>query len=281
MAERMPEGELPWRTIRLTVAYDGTDFHGWMYLPGIRTVQGVLQEAVGKVIPGETVRLVGSSRTDAGVHAVGQVAAFWTRSQIPAEVFPRAINAYLPEDVRVIQAQEASPTFHPIQDAVRKRYRYLLHDGAYPEIFYRRYVWRLGKSSSRLDVEAMRLAAEYLVGTHDFASFENVGSPRKDTVRTIYSLEVRRGEGLSTEGLPRMGGDDDLISIDVEGNGFLYNMVRNIAGTLMEVGRRKFSPDGMKEVLESKRRAAAGMTAPPQGLFLLWIQMRGEEASSS
>ncbi len=267
------------RNIRLTVAYDGTDFHGWQYLKGntTRTVQGVLVTAMEKLTGGNleagTFQILGSSRTDTGVHALGQIASVWTESAIPIESFAKALNANLPGDVFVTKAEEVPLEFHPIRDTVRKRYRYLIQDGEAPELFLRRYAWRMGKlTATRLDVEKMAEGARYLLGTHDFAALENIGSPRTSSVRTILDVSVRRGVSGESLFLPLVGRAEDFIEIEVEANGFLYNMVRNIAGTLMEVGRGRRPPEWVGELVESRNRALAGPTAPPQGLYLLWIR---------
>lgn len=278
------------RTIRISVAYDGTDFHGWQYQQGnrIRTVQGALVTAMEKLTGGTledgTFQILGSSRTDTGVHAVGQTAAIWTESSIPIESFARALNAQLPGDVFVWKAEEADSDFHPIQDTVRKRYRYLIQDGDSPEIFLRRYAWRMGKlTASRLDAEAMAEGAKYLLGTHDFAALENIGSPRTSSVRTILDVSVKRGIASDAVPLflPTIGTPEDFIQIEVEADGFLYNMVRNIAGTLMEVGRGKHSPEWIRDLIASGDRSKGGPTAPPQGLFLLWIEFEKKNAQST
>jgi tRNA pseudouridine38-40 synthase len=176
------------RTLKLVLAYDGTDFSGWQQQPGRRTVQGVLAEALGR-LTGEEIQPAGSGRTDAGVHALGQVVSFHTRSQLPAATFQRALNALLPHDVLVVAAGEAPAAFHAVRDAKRKRYCYLVDDSLLPSPFLRRYAWQLRQP---LDEGAMHRAGQFLLGRHDFASFQTAGSPRASTVRTIYSLVVRR-----------------------------------------------------------------------------------------
>jgi len=273
------------RNIRIRIAYDGTDFHGWQYQQGNtgRTVQGVLVSAMERMTGGTmedgTFQILGSSRTDTGVHAVGQAASVRTDLRIPIESFAKALNANLPGDVLVLDAVEAPEDFHPIRDTVRKRYRYLIQDGPFPELFLRRYAWRMGKLTAvRLDADAMAQAARHLLGTHDFAALENVGSPRTSSVRTILDISVRRG--ISTDAapifLPMVGDPRDFIEIEVEADGFLYNMVRNIAGTLMEVGRGTHSAEWVRELIGSRDRSQAGPTAPPQGLYLLWIRFQGD-----
>ncbi|MDO4574305.1 MAG: tRNA pseudouridine(38-40) synthase TruA [Planctomycetia bacterium] len=262
------------RTLRLTIAYDGTNYHGWMYHASVSTVQGAIQAAIEKIAAGRPFELLGSSRTDAGVHALGQVARLRMDSAIPTDALARAIQAGLPGDIQIRNVEEVPESFHPIQDTLRKRYRYLLHDGPRPELFLRNYLWRMGKKTVRLDVDAMRSAANVLLGKHDFSAFENVGSPREHSVRTILDIDVRRGVPEGEFLLPLTGVPEDILSIEVEADGFLYNMVRNLAGTLAEVGRKRLSADGMADILQSRDRSRAGMTAPPQGLFLLWIQFR-------
>ncbi len=243
---------------KLTLAYDGTEFCGWQAQPGRRTVQGVLEEAVQRVV-GAAVRVGAASRTDAGVHALGQVAAFAAHTRLEADVLARAVNAYLPPDVAVLALEQVDGGFHPTHHAAGKRYRYVIRDAPGRDVFARRYHWQVHEP---LDAEAMHRAGQALAGRHDFASFQSAGSPREDTVRTIFALDVARGGA----------GESDRIRIEVEGDGFLYNMVRAIAGTLVEVGRGK-QPEGWPgETLAARDRSAAGPTAPPQGLFLLWVR---------
>jgi len=318
-------------TFKITLAYDGTEFSGWQVQPGQRTVQGVL-EVVLRQLTGQSVRVWGASRTDAGVHALGQVAAFSLQTRLSPEELLRGMNALLPPDVVVLYVAETSPRFWPSRDATAKRYRYLLYDGVVRHIFLRRYVWQV---DPRLDVEAMQRAGQYLVGTHDFASFQSRGSPRQDTIRTLFDVSVRRcgagqgglwpwelrspswdflrapaagGEasGASLPGGAGQGGIEqkitslepeppssprlapppaadqptgppqepkgDLILVEVEGDGFLYHMVRAIVGTLVEIGRGSRPPEWMAEVLAARNRSAAGKTAPPEGLYLLYVR---------
>jgi len=251
------------RTLKLTLAYDGTDFAGWQVQPGCRTVQETLEAAVEQVT-GERVRTLASGRTDAGVHALGQVVSLRTASEMPADVLCRALTAVLPEDVAVLDVAEAPEGFHPIRDAVAKRYRYLIHDGPTREVFLRRYCWH--HVHGRLDVAAMARAAAALKGTRDFSSFETSGAERKSSVRSVSDLWVRRGPNP----WGRAGGGD-WITLEIEADGFLYNMVRAIVGTLVEVGRGARPETWPAEVLEAADRRAAGPTAPPQGLFLVQV----------
>jgi tRNA pseudouridine38-40 synthase len=244
-------------TFKLTLAYDGTEFAGWQRQPAERTVQGDLEAAVER-ITGARSKCVASGRTDAGVHALGQVVSFQSETKLPADVLTKALNAELPEDMLVFEVAEAPPGFHALRDAVRKRYRYVIQDGRLPDLFDRKYVWHVYQ---RLDEAAMKQAAEALVGTHDFASYETAGSPRLTTVRTIYDLVVERRPAELT----------DRVIIEVEADGFLYNMVRNIAGTLVAVGKGKEPIAWPADVLQLRDRTAAGMTAPARGLFLVGV----------
>jgi tRNA pseudouridine38-40 synthase len=242
------------RNIKLTLSYDGTDFKGWQTQPGYRTLQETLETAIAKLTGEPRIRANASGRTDAGVHAVGQVVNFYSTTQLPCETLVRAINAHLPDDMVVREAVDVPEAFDANQDALRKLYRYVIHDGAVPSPFLRRYACQ---SRHPLDAAAMRRAAEPLKGRHDFSSFETEGSPRMSSVRTILHLAVNR-----------VG---DWIWIDVEGDGFLYNMVRAIAGTLMNVGRGYWPESQVAAILESRDRTQAGPTAPAQGLFLMRV----------
>jgi tRNA pseudouridine38-40 synthase len=246
------------RSIKLTLAYDGTAYAGWQYQPDRLSVQEVLQRAIESVT-GVAARPLASGRTDAGVHALRQVAGFRTECRLPPAVLKRALNANLPADVAVLDVDEAPDNFHPIRDVLRKRYRYVIQDGRERDIFRRAYCWQIGIP---LDETAMQRAAAALVGTHDFASFQTAGAERATTVRTIYDLAVRRA---------------DVINIEVEADGFLYNMVRTIVGTLVEVGRGARGESWPGEVLQACNRRRAAATAPPQGLFLVAVTYREEE----
>jgi tRNA pseudouridine38-40 synthase len=242
----------------MTIAYDGTDFVGWQRQPGQRTVQGEVERVLA-YITGENTSVVASGRTDAGVHALGQVVGFHTHSQLPAETLLKAINAELPHDICVFDVSPAPDGFDPIRDAVRKRYRYVIEDSRPPDLFMRPYYWRV---YNRLNLDAMIEAAAPLVGRHDFISFETGGSSRLTSVRTIYELLIERRPDQRTE----------RVIIEIEADGFLYNMVRNIVGTLVLVGRGKRPIAWPGEVLAAKDRRAAGMTAPARGLFLMWVK---------
>ncbi len=245
-------------TFKLTLAYDGTEFAGWQRQPAARTVQGELEATIERITQ-ERSKCIASGRTDAGVHALGQVVSFPSETKLDGPTLTKALNAELPEDMLVFEVVEAPPNFHALRDAVCKRYRYVIQDGRLPDLFDRKYVWHVYQ---RLDVEAMQAAAAALVGTHDFASFETAGSPRLTTVRTVFDLSIERRPAELT----------DRVVIEVEADGFLYNMVRNIAGTLVAVGKGKESPTWPGHVLALKDRTKAGMTAPARGLFLVWVE---------
>jgi tRNA pseudouridine38-40 synthase len=241
------------RNLKLTLSYDGTDFSGWQTQPGYRTVQETLETAIAS-LTGEAVRANASGRTDTGVHAVGQVVNFYSTSQLTPDVLVRALNAHLPPDVVVSAAADMPQAFDANRDARRKLYRYVIHDGPAPNVFLRRYCCQ---SRHALDVALMRAAAEPLKGRHDFHSFETDWPNRMSSVRTITHLA-----------LSRMG---DWIWLDVEADGFLYNMVRAIAGTLINVGRGYWPVSQVAEILEAEDRREAGPTAPAQGLFLMRV----------
>ncbi len=245
-------------TFKLTLAYDGTDFVGWQWQPGRRTLQEELEKALERITCQKT-RCVASGRTDAGVHALGQVVSFQSPTRLSGPELCKGLNAELPEDMLVFEVTEAPSDFHAIRDALRKRYRYMIQDGRPRDIFDRKYVWHLYQ---RLDVEAMAEAAKSLLGQHDFVAFQTSGSSRLTTERTVLDVLVERRQAELT----------DRVIIEVEADGFLYNMVRNIAGTLVEVGKGKQPVTWPAEVLASRDRRQAGMTAPPQGLFLVGVQ---------
>lgn len=250
------------RRIALRLTYEGTRYSGWQAQPGRTTVQGTLAAAIRQV-SGEDLLPKGSSRTDAGVHALDQVAAFTSASGHSAEVWVRALNATLPPDVAVREGWEVGPEFDPVSAAVKKRYRYRIHDAAWKPVLDRHLVWRW---RGRLDEASMREAAAALVGEHDFTSFETTPSTRLSKVRTIHSLEVFR---------PALASDaaGAEVWVEVEGNGFLYNMVRIIVGSLVMVGAGRRSPGWLGEALAARSRPAAGPTAPPQGLVLVAIDL--------
>jgi tRNA pseudouridine38-40 synthase len=240
------------RTFKLIIEYDGSAFHGWQRQKNDRTVQETIENALA-VMTRDPVTVIGSGRTDAGVHARGQVAGFKTRSRLDADAFLNGLNSLLPGDV-VIRACEQMPgTFHARFDVLSKRYRYHILNRTIRPAIGRQFIWHIRKA---LDTAAMEEAAAVLIGTHDFKAFEGAGSPRDHTIRTVTASTVRNtGEGK--------------ITYDIEANGFLRFMVRNIVGTLVEVGLGKRPAKDLRTILQSKDRSRAGATAPPQGLFLM------------
>jgi len=244
------------RNIRMVIAYDGTDFHGWQTQPGLRTVQDLVEQAVRRVVRHQ-VTINGASRTDAGVHARGQVANFLTTCTIPCENLRLAIGSRLPKDISILHAREVPADFRASSSPLSKLYRYRIHNHAHRPVedHLQRYTYHFWQP---LDVERMQQAADYLVGEHDFAAFATSGHQRQSTVRTILRCEVYRHY--------------HEVRIDVEGTGFLYNQVRNIVGTLIEVGRGHWPVERMPEILASRDRTQAGPTAPPRGLCLQWIR---------
>ena len=258
------------RTVKLTIAYDGTGYAGWQVQPDRDTVQSVLEGGIEK-ITGESVRVLASGRTDAGVHAAGQVVGFQTGTHLTPEVLARALNAVLPDDIAVLDASEVAAGFHPIRDAVKKRYRYTIFNRSVRDVFHRRYCWHY--YAQTLDVEAMDRAAQSLRGTHDFSSFETAGAPRESSVRTISDIFVRRVSSvdpMSSDVVPAIS-NGDFIMIEVEADGFLYNMVRAIVGSLVEIGRGAQPESWLTEVLAATDRRRAGPTAPPEGLCLMHV----------
>jgi tRNA pseudouridine38-40 synthase len=255
------EGAVPRQRVGLRLAYDGAAYSGWQAQPERRTVQGMLAAAIATIDP-TADGLRGSSRTDAGVHAVDQVAAFSCRRLLEPEVWQRAINANLPKDIAVLKAWRATPEFNPVTAAVRKRYRYRLYDNPVRPVFDRSRVW---SQPCRLNLEEMRSAAGALLGEHDFTSFETVSSQRRSKVRTITDLTIQRADALDHP--------EAEVHVEVEGNGFLYNMVRIIVGSLVMVGAARRPPSWLGGALAARHRPAAGPTAPAHGLMLLSIQL--------
>jgi tRNA pseudouridine38-40 synthase len=239
---------------RLTLSYDGTDFHGWQTQPGLRTVQETLERAISAVTGEPRVRVNASGRTDTGVHAVGQVVNVHSATRLDAPTLRRAVNANLPEDVVVRLAESVADDFDANRHAVGKHYRYVIHDGDVPDLFRRRYCHH---SRWKLNGYAMARAGAALMGTHDFRCFETEWPNRASSVRTVTRLDVSR--------------DGDWVTLDVEADGFLYNMVRAIAGTLMNVGRGYWPEGHVAHVLACGDRAEAGPTAPARGLFLMRV----------
>ncbi len=303
------------RRIKLELSYDGTRYSGWQAQADVPTIQRTIESRLEGIL-GHHANLLGSGRTDAGVHAIRQVAAFWTENPIPAPAIAKALNAKLPNDIRVYRAEDVPMEFHPINDAKSKRYRYIIDDSRPPLPFFLNHTWIVYKP---LDLRIMQEAATYLLGEHDFACFQSVGSPRQSTRRTIYDISVRRisdvtpwslrpyysphrtkpdstnisdpennaplapsGERAGVRGETAVESPQhSFLVIEVEADGFLYNMVRAIAGTLFLFGSSESSRRGsrghgikaplMRDILESRDRILAGPTAPPHGLYMLEV----------
>lgn len=239
------------KRVRLTVAYDGTEYHGWQIQNNGKTIESELNRCLSELL-GEQIQVIGASRTDAGVHALGNVAVFDTECRMPAEKISYALNQRLPEDIRIQRSEEVAPDWHPRRCESRKTYEYRIYRGEFPMPVKRLYSYF---TYHLLDVESMRRAAALLEGEHDFRSFCQTGAQVESTVRTLYSVEIEE-QGAE-------------LVIRVCGNGFLYNMVRIIAGTLIEVGRGRHRPEDMTAVLQAADRSAAGPTAPAHGLTLV------------
>lgn len=242
------------RNIKLTIAYDGTEYHGWQIQPGLRTIQGVLAEAIGDLL-GCKVRVCGASRTDAGVSALGQAGLIQIDSPIPVENLAGAITGRLPPDIAIIEAVEVPRGFDVIGAVRRKWYRYTIFTGAVRPVLQIRYCWHV---PTRFDIAAMSEAARMLVGEKDFKSFASTADKRENSVRTIFLCDVAE--------------EDAWVYVDVQGNSFLYNMVRNIVGTLVEVGTGRWKPEKISEIIEARDRTAAGPIAPAAGLCLMRIE---------
>ncbi|MBI2878024.1 MAG: tRNA pseudouridine(38-40) synthase TruA [Candidatus Tectomicrobia bacterium] len=238
------------RTLKLVVAYDGTHFSGWQRQPKLRTVQGAIETALGK-LPLQFEKLIASGRTDAGVHALGQVVSLRADTRMEPYALVRALNRLLPPDVVVQGADWAPEGFHARHAAKSKIYLYQIWRRELPSPFSRPYSWHI---PFPLNLEAMREGARHLVGTHDFSAFRVMESEPQSSQRTVFRLDLVQ--------------EEDFLKVFAEANGFLHHMVRNIVGTLVEVGRGRFRPDQVQTILESRDRRRAGPTAPPQGLFL-------------
>ena len=243
------------RNIRLDLCYDGTRYRGWQRQPGVEnTIQGKIEKALSRILE-EPIEIYGSGRTDAGVHALHQVASFHCESTMPTEEMLKALRHYLPEDIGVLGLKQAGDRFHARYNALKKTYRYRIWNSEMPCVFERRFVT---VEEMPLDVAAMAKAAGYFLGQHDFSSFVNHKSSKKSGVRQIYALNVVRS--------------GPYIDITVNGNGFMHNMVRILAGTLIEVGMGQRDPDSIPQLFEEGVRAEAGFLAPPQGLALVEVE---------
>ena len=242
------------RNIKLVIEYDGKDFNGWQKQPNKLNIQGEIENVIANITK-EEVELTASGRTDAGVHALGQVANFKTNSQIPIEKFPIAINSQIKNSIRIKSAEEVDERFHSRFNCKRKTYRYVIDNSKYGSAIYRNLSYHV---STKLNVDEMKKAIKYFEGEHDFKAFKSSGTSSKSSVRTIYKAIIKE--------------KDENIIIELTGNGFLYNMVRIIVGTLVEVGLGKIDSKEIPDIIESKDRQRAGKTLPPQGLFLLEVE---------
>jgi tRNA pseudouridine38-40 synthase len=238
------------KRVMIVVAYDGTNYHGWQLQPNVVTIESVLNNALSSLFM-EDIKVIGASRTDTGVHALGNIAVFDTEARMPAEKVAYALNQRLPEDIRIQSSKEVALDFHPRRQNSKKTYEYKILNSEFPLPTERLYSYF---TYVPLDIELMQRAADYLVGEHDFKSFCSINTVAETTVRTIYDISVTKS--------------GNMISIKVTGSGFLYNMVRIIAGTLMEAGKGKLPPEKIPEILQALDRTKAGPTAPACGLTL-------------
>ena len=242
------------RNIKLTIEYDGKEYNGWQKQPNKLNIQGEIEKAISN-ITGEEVELNASGRTDAGVHALGQVANFKTNSNLPIEKMAIAINSQVKNSIRIIKAEEIEESFHSRYNCKEKTYRYIINNSKYGSAIYRGMEYHI---PIKLDIDKMQEAAKYFEGEHDFKGFKSSGTSSKSSIRTIYKAIVKK--------------ENERIIIELTGNGFLYNMVRIISGTLVDVGLGKINPSEIPEIIESKDRTRAGKTLPPQGLYLVEVK---------
>jgi tRNA pseudouridine38-40 synthase len=243
--------------IKLTLSYDGSSYSGWQIQtkpPGIKTIQGVVEDGLKK-LTGEEIKVIAAGRTDAGVHALGQVIHFETKSPIPIDRYPKALASVLPKDIVPLKAVAVDNSFHARYSAKLKTYHYTIDQGVMPHVFWRRFAYH---HPFPLNLAEMKKAANLLIGTHDFTSFCASGSGVKNFVRTITSCALWQ--------------EEQFIHLEIKGNGFLYNMVRIIAGTLVEVGQGKLSPSQITSIIAARDRNAAGPTLPPEGLHLVKVE---------
>lgn len=278
------------RTLCLTLAYDGTAYCGWQRQPNGQSVQAIVERALSE-FTGERIHVAASGRTDAGVHAVGQLVTFNTATGIPLEAFRWGLVSKLPEDIVIRDVVEQPYGFHARFDAVRKRYRYVIHSSRTPSPFLRNYAWW---HRGPLDDAAMQSAADVLLGTHDFRGFETNWPNRSSSVRTVFEARWTRcrewepwggGQWSKPEAGRNFGPlttdhgqlTKDFLLFDITADGFLYNMVRALVGTLVHIGRGRWTADDMQRILHAGDRRLAGDTAPPQGLYLMDVQTVVEE----
>ena len=243
------------RNIKLVIEYDGKDFNGWQKQPNKLNIQGEIERAISEITKEDNIELNASGRTDAGVHALGQVANFKTNCNIPVEKFPIAINTKVKKSIVIKNAEEVEERFHSRYNCKQKTYRYVINNSEYGSAIYRNHECHIPQ---KLDVKAMKKAIKYFEGEHDFKGFKASGTSSKNSVRKIFKTNIDVLE--------------DRIFIELTGSGFLYNMVRIISGTLVDVGLGKINPDEIQEIIKSGDRQRAGKTLPPQGLYLLKVE---------
>ena len=257
------------RNLRLKLSYDGAEFAGWQVQPGRTTVQGALASAIGR-LSGENVLPQGSGRTDAGVHALAQVASFRTASAIPSENWMRALNHILPASIRVLEVTEVAPEFHPRTSALAKTYRYRIHRGAICPPFLARYVWHYPYP---LEESAMAAAAGVILGEHDFTSFAAVDPDRAERIAAGEDIPSSiRTTNLRTIFSTAWAREGEELIYTVRGSGFLHHMVRNLVGTFVLIGKGTVSPEDLRRILDARERTAAGPTAPAGGLYLVEVE---------
>ena len=244
------------RNIKLTIEYDGKDFNGWQKQPTKLNIQGEIERAIEQ-ITGEKVDLIASGRTDAGVHSLGQIANFKTESKLPIEKFPVALNSKLKKSIRIQNAEEVEENFHSRYSCKQKTYRYIINNSKEGSAIYRNLEYHM---PIKLVIKSMEKAIKYFEGEHDFKGFKASGTSSKNSVRKIYKAEIKK--------------DGDRILIELTGSGFLYNMVRIIAGTIVEVGLGKIKPEDIPNIIESKDRTKAGKTLPPYALYLVKVEYK-------
>lgn len=263
------------RNIKLFIQYDGTNYNGWQIQASgverqalsakdkknIITIQGVVQEAIKK-ITGEDAKVIGAGRTDAGVHAIGQVASFKTSSGLSSDVIKRALNANLPDDIRILDAFDAETDFHPRYDAKSKIYVYVISNSTVISPFLYRYAWRV---PHKLHFEDMCNAIEFIRGRHDFSAFRASGCSAKNPVKTVFNISIEKSDTIHFIDIPFSG---NFLKVSLEADAFLRHMVRNIIGTIVEIGKGKMKPKKISEIINSKDRKKAGPTAPAHALFL-------------
>jgi tRNA pseudouridine38-40 synthase len=243
------------KNFKIIVEYDGTGYHGWQRQKADRTIQQEIEQALATMTAGQ-ITLCGSGRTDAGVHAFGQTANFQCETDLSPEVFKKGLNSLLPDDIVIKECRLAAESFHARYDVKSKIYHYRIVNRKIPPAIGRQYAWFIRK---KLDTAAMRYAISHICGIHDFKAFEGTGSPRSHTIRNVMAADLNED-------------NDGSIVFKIEADGFLRYMVRNIVGTLVDVGLGKITPAGFKEILESKNRSQASATAPPHGLFLMEVK---------